>query len=856
MPHHLTFSPNIASSWLRARAFHTLGVGFVAGVTWQLQSARLVSGSLMTCILALSVLGGMVFWALETRRVKRHSLTSNRAFGVLLLLFLLALQVGYVYTGLRALGVQKHQLAPELEGQVLRLTGMVSSMVQPTDWGLRFDFRVQNPPPGVPDKLLVHWNGGAQPELEAETGHDERLTWVLGARPASLHPGDEWQLSLRLKALHAQHNPGGFDGELWAWEQGLGASASVVAREAAQLPVRLGTHWTVPIERLRQGLRDRLLDYLQTESAPTSHPPARWAGVLAALLVGDQAAIGREDWDLFRTTGVAHLVSISGLHITMFAWLARRVLRTIWKRFPHWNVRWPAPWVGAVGGWACAAFYALLSGWGLPAQRTVGMLACVMGLRLGGWRWPWVRVWLAVLLGVVLVDPWALLSAGFWLSFVAVAVLFSSEAGTSAPVSTMPSQATAVPVRESNYRWLGALFWGLLKEQWVITLALAPLTLMLFQQQSLSGLVANLFAVPWVTLVITPLCMLGVLVPSTWDVAGWAMHGLAIALQTVAQAPFASVNVAAAPLGLSVLGLLGAMVLVLPLPRTLRLLVCPPVLMVVLWQAPRPAAGQFEVNFTDIGQGNAVVVRTLAHTLVYDSGPRYNSESDAGHRILLPILRRTAEPVHLLLISHQDNDHSGGADSLLSAFPGLAFLSSMPADHKAARSKTPVRCFDSAQGGQAWQWEGVSFEVLHPRQEDYAQTSPRPNALSCVLRISNGSHTVLLVGDLEAPQEERMVQEQAARLRADVLLVPHHGSKTSSTGVFLDAVAPKMAVVQAGYRNRYGHPAPRILQRYVIRGIRVIDSPHCGAALWQSDQPARIQCSRQTDARYWHHQIP
>lgn len=864
MPHLPPSSSTLSRAWLSARAFHAMGVGALAGVALQLQSTHLQSGSLYGSALALAVLGIAALRYVALRRTAPRALTPFAAWGILLTFGLLSLQAGYAYAGIRALGVRQHQLAADQEGKVLRLTGKVNSMTQTTDWGLRFNFRVQDPPPGVPDLLMVHWNGGAAPEPEPETQTEEHMTWALGARPPPLIPGEEWQLSLRLKAIHTQHNFGGFDGELWAWEQGLGASASVIARQADQIPERLTTSWSAPIERLRQSLRDRLLNDLQPDTRQAAVAPARWSGVLAALLVGDQAAIGREDWDLFRTTGVAHLVSISGLHITMFAWLARRLLRAIWRLFPNWNLRWPAPTVGAVGGWVCAALYALLSGWGLPAQRTIGMLACVMGLRLGGWRWPWVRVWLAVLCVVVVADPWALLSAGFWLSFVAVAVLFSSDTGPTAPEATAPTPATdaledshLTEVRAKKWtQRLGTPLLCLLKEQWVITLALAPLTLMLFQQQSLSGLVANLFAVPWVTLVVTPLCMIGVLIPYAWSIAGWAMHGLAWCLHGLAQWPLASVNVAAAPFGLSVLGLLGAMLLVLPLPWRLRLLASPAVLMVLLWEAQRPQAGQFEVNFSDIGQGNGVVVRTLSHTLVYDSGPRYNSESDAGHRVLLPVLRRTAETPQLLLISHQDNDHSGGADSLLSEFPDLTYLSSLPAEHRAARQKEPVRCFDAARGGQAWQWEGVNFEILHPDPDDYAKTAVRTNALSCVLRISNGQQTVLLVGDIEAPQEERLVQVQAHKLRADVLLVPHHGSKTSSTGVFLDAVAPRLAIVQSGYRNRYGHPAPRIMQRYEVRGIQVIDSPHCGAALWQSEQPARIQCSRATEARYWHHQIP
>jgi competence protein ComEC len=256
----------------------------------------------------------------------------------------------------------------------------------------------------------------------------------------------------------------------------------------------------------------------------------------------------------------------------------------------------------------------------------------------------------------------------------------------------------------------------------------------------------------------------------------------------------------------------------------------------------------------DIGQGNAVLVRTRNHALVYDAGPRYSSESDAGHRVLVPLLRALGTKVDIVVLSHRDSDHVGGAAAVLAMQGEAGLLSSLEPQHELQAQRLGQRC----EAGQHWHWDGVDFAVLHPSAEDYA-TAPKPNALSCTLRISTGGgseiRTALLAGDIEQPQEARLVAS-GVKLDATLLLVPHHGSKTSSSAAFLDAVRPRLALVQAGYRNRFGHPAPQVLLRYAERGIQVVDSPHCGAMRWRSDQPGHVDCQRQTARRYWHHRPP
>jgi competence protein ComEC len=584
--------------------------------------------------------------------------------------------------------------------------------------------------------------------------------------------------------------------------------------------------------------------------------------------VGDQRAIDRADWDVFRATGVAHLMSISGLHITMFAWIAALLVGALWRRSIRLCTVLPAPVAALWGGLLLAVLYAVFSGWGLPAQRTCLMLAAVAVLRVSGARWPWPQVWMLACAVVVACDPWALLQAGFWLSFVAVAVLFAtSQPPPTDPVAQDPlsngaalgdgfTPEHAIGEGALNPAVLRAMerLWRMVQEQWTITLALAPLTALLFGQVSLIGLVANLVAIPWVTLVVTPLAMLGVVVPDAKSLAVPAIDLLMAGLNGFAALPLPSVVFAAVPVWAGALGVLGAVVLVASLPWPVRGLGVPLLLPVLLWQAPLPATGHFELLAADIGQGNAVLVRTATHALLYDAGPRYSFESDAGHRVLVPLLQALQTQLDLVLLSHRDTDHVGGAAAVLAMQVDAQLVSSIREDHPLQTLRSARRCV----AGQTWSWDGVQFEILHPRAADYPEPGapdPKPNSVSCVLRVTNGAQTALLVGDIEAPQEDALLG-RGAPLRADVLLVPHHGSKTSSSAAFLDAVRPRFGLVQAGYRNRFGHPAPDVAQRYADRRIEVHDSPHCGAMTWHSAQPLRVECTRMMQMHYWSHRVP
>ncbi|WP_394757151.1 DNA internalization-related competence protein ComEC/Rec2 [Rhodoferax sp.] len=800
-------------STARARLMVPALLGFVAGTALQLQQATLW----VWPIYASFVLLAAVLYALSAIKLVAYI---YRSALIALALALLAFGV----TGLRASIYSGQALNADLEGRDVAVTGVIAAMPQRSETGVRFALEVesaqqQGQAVRLPPRIYLAWYADRFAGGDADLGDE----WQR--QPAALRAGERWQFTVRLKAPHGASNPFGFDFELWLWEQGLQATGYVRAGPKDPTPQRLGQTYAHALEQLRQRVRDLIFERVAERQA---------AGLMAALVVGDQNAIDRADWDVFRATGVAHLMSISGLHVTMFAWLAALLVGWGWRRSPRLCLWLPAPSAALLGGVLLAGAYALFSGWGVPSQRTLLMLATVGLLRLSGKRWPWPHVWLLSCAVVVAVDPWALLQAGFWLSFVAVGVLFASDSGANKAIDT------------------GARgrFTSMFREQGVITLALTPLTLLLFGQVSLVGLAANALAIPWVTLVVTPLAMAGVALAPLWDVAAWAIAALTWYLQILAALPFATISVAQAPLWAGVAGVTGGAVLVMQLPWSVRLLGLPLMLPVLLWQAPRPPLGQFELLAADIGQGNAVLVRTAEHALLYDAGPRFSRESDAGHRVLVPLLRALDVRLDTLLLSHRDSDHTGGALALLAMQPQVTLLSSIEATNELQAVHPVTRCV----AGQRWRWDGVDFEVLHPQANDYGAVR-KSNAMSCTLRLSNGVQSALLVGDIEQAQEARLLSE-GAKLKADVLLVPHHGSKTSSSAAFLDAVQPQLALVQAGYRNRFGHPAASVLARYQERHIQVIDSPHCGAATWQSKRPELVLCERQQAERYWQHRVP
>lgn len=773
-----------------ARELVAASLAWLAGLALLHGCERLPTGAEYA---ALAIAFGLLFWQ------RRHGLALAGCVAVL----------AFAQGALRAEWRLTPELHPAWEGRDLVLSGRIDSLPiaitgQGGVPGWRFEFAVESVgptgtalPPEVPRRLMLLVYDGGTP----------------------ITAGERWRFTARLKRAHGLANPGGFDAELWLFEQGLRASG--VVRASARL--QAAPWWEIDAlrQRLRTAIRERVAD-----------PGV--AGVLAALSLGDQNAISHGDWALFRDTAVAHLLSVSGLHVTLFAWLAAALVAPLWRRSGRLCLRLPAPTAARWAGVLAAFGYALFAGWGVPAQRTVLMLAAVAGLQTLGLRWPWPLVLLAAAVAVTAVDPWALMQPGFWLSFGAVGLLMAAGG-------------------ERAEGWRARLK-AALRTQAIATIGLAPLSLICFAQLSLVGLLANLLAIPLISFVLTPLALLGGLAPPLWALAAWLVELLMGWLKLLTALPGAVWWLPAAPVWAQGLALLGAVLVALRLPGRLRLAGVA-MMLPLLWPAvSRPPAGEFELLAPDVGQGNAVLVRTQGHALLFDTGPAYAPGSDAGERVLLPLLRSLGVGrLDMLMLSHRDSDHVGGAATLLQALPVAELRSSLEPGHALLRAGPPeVRC----EAGQGWTWDGVRFDVLHPTAAHF-DAGLKSNDLSCVLRITSASgRRALLAGDLEAEQE-RALAKREPDLRADVLLVPHHGSKTSSSAELLAAVRPAVGLVQAGYRSRFGHPAPPVLARYQAAGAIVVASAACGAWRWQSDTPPSAGgCERDRRPRYWQDRTP
>ncbi|MCC7327320.1 MAG: DNA internalization-related competence protein ComEC/Rec2 [Burkholderiales bacterium] len=735
---------------------------------------------------------------------------------------------GFGYAAWRAEARLTDELPREWEDVDLRVEGVVDDLPARSERGVRFAFaveRVLTKRASVPARLSLAWYA-PWPEDGAQV-------------PAPVvRAGERWQLIVRLKRPHGNVNPGGFDLEAWLLQQGLRATGTVRDSAFNQRRDEFAGRWIDHVQRARERVRARIERAL---------PDARYAGVVTALAIGDQRAIPEAQWKVFNRTGITHLVSISGLHVTVFAAFAGGLAYVLARRSVQLTLRLPARKLAAAFGMAAAGTYVMLAGAGIPALRTFAMLAvAAVGIWAGRPGTAGI-VWLWALVAVLLWDPFAPLTPGFWLSYGAVALLLYASVGR---------------LRDTlRCDWRGRLAHALgegAHAQWIVTLGLTPLTLSLFGQVSLIAPVANAVAIPAVTLVVVPLALAGILIP--WDalfrLAHAALTPLMRWLEWLSALPDATWQ-QHAPAGWAVaVACLGALWLLAPRGVPGRWLGA-------LWLVPLFAAhpeplpdGAFRLTVLDVGQGLAAVVETRRHTLVYDTGPRYNETTDAGGRIVAPFLRASGlRRVDTLVVSHQDLDHSGGALSLLQATPVGELTSSLPADHAIveAMQRSVVGTAVSCAAGQVWTWDGVRFTMLHPTDAEYEDRYAKTNDRSCVLRIDSGHGSALVTGDIEAKSEALLLRSRRELLRADVLVVPHHGSRTSSTLPFIRAVAPAMAVIGSGYRNRFGHPRADIVARYTMSDVRVLRTDREGAIALTFDTPSiPIPVSaRAQRARYW-----
>lgn len=717
-----------------------------------------------------------------------------------------ALLCGFLWAASLAHLALGRGLPAELEGVDLSITGFVDSIPEVSSGRARFRFQVEKMLTGEgmvtpPGSLLLSWYRDA-PTITA---------------------GDRWQLRVRLKRPHGMSNPGGLDYEQILFSRGIGATGYV--RSSAENRVVGVANGLALVDRLRQYI-GRRIDPLLGEGAGR--------GILRALAIGDRSLIGTQQWELFRRTGTNHLVAISGLHIGIVSGLFLLLGSWFWRCSSRLCLLLPAQQAGAVLAIAGAFAYAALAGFAIPCVRALLMLCVVLGgLLLRRPVLPARSLSLALLL-VVVVDPLSVILPGFWLSFGAVAVIILGISG-----------------RLSGRR---PLFWTLLRIQWIVALGLAPVLLLFGFEVPLVSPLVNLLAVPLFSFLLVPLTLAGVLLlfllppVGGWllTTAAWLTDQFHALLVVAADSVGLVIRLGGDPSPWLLVGVLAAVTLLL-LPaavpgRWSGLILLLPLL---LHQPPVPPTGAAWVSVLDVGQGLAVVVRTASHVLLYDSGPRFPSGFDTGDSVVLPYLRTLAvQRIDRIIVSNGDLDHRGGLASVLREFPAAQVMSGEPKRIVAAEA---AYC----RAGQGWEWDGVYFQIMHP--DDPADW--RGNNASCVLSVrSAGGARLLLSGDIESAVEEDLVRQRAEQLRADVVIVPHHGSATSSSERFVSATGARYALVSAGYRNRYGFPRPEVTARWLSRGARMINTAESGAITLQLAADGSLKgpvTHRQQARRYW-----
>jgi competence protein ComEC len=701
-------------------------------------------------------------------------------------------------------------LPNEWQGQNITLTGIIAEMPRIHERGLRFAFDVES----------------IQTEAAYVPRHIQLATYDGDAdSPLDIHAGERWRFTVRLKQPHATSNPHGFDFEAWALERNLRATGYVYANGDNQKLAETSRSPAYLIERLRESVRT----HFQQTLGDAPH-----AGILTALAIGDQASITQSEWQLFTHTGVNHLMSISGLHITMLASLFFALTYWLWRRSVRLTLHFPARKAAALVGLLAALCYTLISGFEIPAQRTLFMLTTFAVMMLFSRNVAPSQMLAAALVVVLLADPWAVMSPGFWLSFGAVALIFYVTAN-----------------RYGRTHWL--MEYG--KVQWAMTIGLIPPLLALFQQMSLVSPIANAFAIPLVSFVVVPLTLLGTLPPFEWMLyLAHQVMALCIGLlQGLDDLPLSVWTQHAPPAWTIASGVLGALWLLTPRGFPLRSFGIILILSMFLITPITPAANSARIIVFDVGQGLAVAVQTHSHAMLYDTGPNFAGESDSGNRILVPSLRGLGiVKLDGLMLSHDDIDHIGGTHSVMQSLPIEWVSSSLKSDHPLLST---VKQHTSCTDGQSWAWDGVKFDVLHPSDLDDSDKK-HDNDQSCVLRISVGIRSVLLVGDIEKASESRLLALHIHDLPSTLLVAPHHGSKSSSSDAFVNAVSPQQVVFTAGYRNRFNHPHPTVWQRYGDAGAVRLRSDVDGAIIIDLNaDELKLESYRKTQRRYWTHEV-
>jgi competence protein ComEC len=714
-----------------------------------------------------------------------------------------ALLIGIALACLQGQATLAAQWPASRSGEVVVVEGVIRGLPATAEDAVRFELVVSAGMPGL------------------AAGSRLRLAWFArpGEPPPVLEPGSRWRLPLRLRAPRGLLNPGGFDFERRAIERRI-AATGYVRDDDGNAAQRLDVGRGLDLTRAR--LSGRIF-------AAVPGPSARF---VAALALGDTRGLDDRDWEILRATGLTHLIAISGFHVGLVAGFGAWLGRAAWWLLPGLGRRWPRPQGSAAAALLLAAVYTALAGFALPTVRTLLMIAAVVLARLARRPQTLAQSLALAAIVVLLADPASVLAPGFWLSFLGVAWL-----------------AWCLPYQPGE-GWLRPF----LAAQAVAMLGLLPLTVWFFSQASLPGPLVNLVGIPWISLVVVPLALLGLaldpLLPAgaalCWQLAADLMQWLWLGLEWVARWPPALAWLPEPGLPAMALALLGTFWLLLPrgVPgKPLAALLLLP----MLWPAPdRPPPGEVDLHLLDVGQGLALLVRTRHHALLYDAGPAPPRGMDLGEAVVVPALHALGVArLDRLVLSHGDNDHAGGAAAVLRAYAPPRV---MAPEGWAGEGMQPCLA------GQRWSWDGVDFEVLHPTPFfPYLR-----NDSSCVLRIGAGGRHALLAGDIGRHVEARLARLPPERIRADLLLVPHHGSDSSSSLDFLAAVRPSIGLLAVGEGNRFGLPKPRVLARFERYSVALHDTAGSGAITLRLGA-AGVQVRerlRQDRPRYWRHAGP
>ena len=701
--------------------------------------------------------------------------------------------LGFIWADLRATWRMSDTLDSALELKPLTVIGTITGLPIMHNHKESFRFRIEQ-------------------VLTPHTAHiPQNISLSRHITPTPLHVGERWQFTVVLKRPHGFINPRGQDTEQWALMNNIRAFGTLHARYPAYRIDSFVWEPSIVIEKMRESIQSYIMRTL-------GH--ADYRGIIAALVMGNGQAIRTQDWQVFSSTGTTHLMSISGLHISLFSGMVTALVIYLWKRTARLSAWLPSRRAGAICGLVTAWIYTLLAGFAIPAQRTLFMLLALMvALYLGSqWRAP--RVLSVALFIVLILDPWSVLSIGFWLSFGIVAILIYAF-----------SQRLAAPY------WLTS--WA--QAQWVAGLGVMPLLLIFFSQIPLISPLANAVAIPIISLIVTPLAIFASFIHWDWglvlayDILGQCMAWLTELSHYTAW----QWHLTQPPLWAVLCALLGLLWLLLPRGLPLRLLGLLAFLPIV-WQHPIPQ-GAMTATVLDIGQGLSVLIQTRQHTLLYDTG-----RVTSAQKVIIPFLHSQGiTRLNGVVLSHSDSDHTGGADEINHTMSPHWLMTSFPVS-------LPHIPHTYCVAGTTWQWDGVTFSLLSPTADTIAQDQISDNQKSCVLKIDSQQGSLLLTGDIPASVEKRLVDSLAPEtLSSDVLVVPHHGSKSSSTPEFIRAVSPRASILSVGYLNAYHHPHPAIVARYHESLLYRTDLQGAIVLRFNPDGQIRIDAMREAKPHYW-----